>query len=446
MASPVVDTDPAKAIVIPASGKDAGVQLRKQDLSWKDFISSVNHLPGGSKSHTMDPPFSDEMCWLLLIRWHIPSDELVLEKWVYFLKTWELLIDCLLLIMRKYFKGKRHVQRNGMHEIELPLSEFLKLRRHGDIIKRTVGGYFIVQGRADDTMNRASVPVNLQLGQLSKCKELSSFFRLGISATLAVSVRAILGPTYDQKLQEYAAKKQATRILYFSLHWLWTLINKLLGLIGTQKKRDDEYYYSQMASWIRWFHKKQFIKRFKCMWKAHTAAGRDSGRWGMAAERFQAVARDLHGLAGGTAALAFIGMSIAVLPICSGAFIGFLLHKRYKASIFKGDMGSLALGGALSAMAYCTGMFLQLFFHLGSSLLNLFRYNADRQVASAPIYWKIILGFLLQDHQAPTGRRRRLFRMAPFLHCLELCGIKEPIIVAVAFVISSVSALLAGYV
>lgn len=43
--SRVVDADPAKAIVIPASGKDAGVQLRKQDLLWKDFVNSVNHLP-----------------------------------------------------------------------------------------------------------------------------------------------------------------------------------------------------------------------------------------------------------------------------------------------------------------------------------------------------------------------------------------------------------------
>ncbi|KAH7838820.1 hypothetical protein Vadar_031582 [Vaccinium darrowii] len=43
--SRVVDAEPPKAIVIPVSGKDVGVQLRKQDLSWKDFISRVNHLP-----------------------------------------------------------------------------------------------------------------------------------------------------------------------------------------------------------------------------------------------------------------------------------------------------------------------------------------------------------------------------------------------------------------
>lgn len=34
-----------------------------------------------------------------------------------------------------------------------------KLRRHGDIIQRTVGGYYLVQGRADDTMNLGGIKV-----------------------------------------------------------------------------------------------------------------------------------------------------------------------------------------------------------------------------------------------------------------------------------------------
>ncbi|GAV82322.1 Glycos_transf_4 domain-containing protein/MraY_sig1 domain-containing protein [Cephalotus follicularis] len=83
----------------------------------------------------------------------------------------------------------------------------------------------------------------------------------------------------------------------------------------------------------------------------------------------------LDGLAGGTAALAFVGMSIAVLPICSdvsifgasmaGACVGFLLHNRYQASVSMGDTGSLALGGALAAMAACTGMFFPLLISSG---------------------------------------------------------------------------------
>lgn len=43
-----------------------------------------------------------------------------------------------------YFKG-------------MPVYEGKKLRRHGDIIKKTIGGYFVVQGRADDTMNLGGI-------------------------------------------------------------------------------------------------------------------------------------------------------------------------------------------------------------------------------------------------------------------------------------------------
>ncbi|KAF3451115.1 hypothetical protein FNV43_RR07204 [Rhamnella rubrinervis] len=135
----------------------------------------------------------------------------------------------------------------------------------------------------------------------------------------------------------------------------------------------------------------------------------------------------LDGLVGGAAALAFIGMSIAVLPISSdlavfgasmaGACVGFLLYNRCKASVFMGDTGSLALGAALAAMAACTGMFFPLF---------------------------IASGIVLQDDQILPGSHR-LFRMAPFHHHLELCGLKEPIIVAGAYVLSSSFALFAGY-
>ncbi|XP_023533695.1 probable acyl-activating enzyme 18, peroxisomal [Cucurbita pepo subsp. pepo] len=43
-----------------------------------------------------------------------------------------------------YFKG-------------MPIYKGMQLRRHGDILKRTVGGYFVVQGRADDTMNLGGI-------------------------------------------------------------------------------------------------------------------------------------------------------------------------------------------------------------------------------------------------------------------------------------------------
>lgn len=54
----------------------------------------------------------------------------------------------------------------------------------------------------------------------------------------------------------------------------------------------------------------------------------------------------------------------------AGACVGFLVHNRYRASIFMGDTGSLALGGALAAMASCTGMFLPLFISSGVFILD----------------------------------------------------------------------------
>ncbi|GER42732.1 60S ribosomal protein L18a [Striga asiatica] len=63
------------------------------------------------------------------------------------------------------------------------------------------------------------------------------------------------------------------------------------------------------------------------------------------------ITNGIDGLAAGIAALAFIGMSIV-------------------ASIFMGDTGSLALGGALAAMASCTGMFLPLFILSGIIVLE----------------------------------------------------------------------------
>uniref|UniRef100_R7WCC2 4-coumarate--CoA ligase n=1 Tax=Aegilops tauschii TaxID=37682 RepID=R7WCC2_AEGTA len=41
----------------------------------------------------------------------------------------------------------------------MPVYRGRQLRRHGDIIQRTVGGYYIVQGRADDTMNLGGIKV-----------------------------------------------------------------------------------------------------------------------------------------------------------------------------------------------------------------------------------------------------------------------------------------------
>ncbi|KAH1048394.1 hypothetical protein J1N35_039178 [Gossypium stocksii] len=150
----------------------------------------------------------------------------------------------------------------------------------------------------------------------------------------------------------------------------------------------------------------------------------------------------LDGLVAGTASLAFIGMSIAVLPICpelsvfgtamAGACIGFLFHNQYKAGVIMGDTGSSALGGALAAMAACTGMFFPLFIASGLFVLE----------ASSVVMQVVYFKASKQYH----GSGRRLFKMAPLHHHLELCGLQEPMIVAGAYAVSSVLALCAAYI
>ncbi|KAE8671824.1 Phospho-N-acetylmuramoyl-pentapeptide-transferase-like protein [Hibiscus syriacus] len=54
----------------------------------------------------------------------------------------------------------------------------------------------------------------------------------------------------------------------------------------------------------------------------------------------------------------------------AGACIGFLLHIQYKVAVSMGDTGSSALGGALAAMAACTGMFFPLFIASGFFVLE----------------------------------------------------------------------------
>ncbi|XP_051128501.1 phospho-N-acetylmuramoyl-pentapeptide-transferase homolog isoform X2 [Andrographis paniculata] len=149
----------------------------------------------------------------------------------------------------------------------------------------------------------------------------------------------------------------------------------------------------------------------------------------------------LDGMAAGTAALAFIGMSIVVLPICSdlsifgasmaGACIGFLFQNRYKASIFMGETGALALGGALAAMASCTGMFLPLLVSSGVFVLEALSVIMQ------------ILSFKASKYLWRRGFR--LFRMVPLHHHLQLCGMREPVIVASAYIVTCALTLCAAY-
>lgn len=80
----------------------------------------------------------------------------------------------------------------------------------------------------------------------------------------------------------------------------------------------------------------------------------------------------------------------------AGACIGFLSHNRYKASVFMGDVGSLALGGALAAIASCTGMFLPLLISAGIFVLE--AVSVIMQVLCIHAFFSLIIILLVMKN------------------------------------------------
>lgn len=129
----------------------------------------------------------------------------------------------------------------------------------------------------------------------------------------------------------------------------------------------------------------------------------------------------LDGLAASTAVFAFFCMALMLFPVApelayiahalTGACLGFLVFNHYPAKVFMGDTGSLALGGALGALAVVGKLEMWLLFLAG-------------------IYIIETLSVILQVISfKSTGRR--IFRMAPLHHHFELGGWREPKVVFV---------------
>lgn len=141
----------------------------------------------------------------------------------------------------------------------------------------------------------------------------------------------------------------------------------------------------------------------------------------------------LDGLAGGTAAIAFLGLAALVAPTSpglmvfsaglSGSCLGFLAHNHHPARVFMGDTGSLALGGAMAAIALLTGHLFGLLVLSGIFLVETLSVMA--QVG----YYKAT--------KDESGVGKRLFKMAPIHHHLELSGWSERQIVGAAYLMSS---------
>ncbi len=106
-----------------------------------------------------------------------------------------------------------------------------------------------------------------------------------------------------------------------------------------------------------------------------------------------------------------------------GASIGFLWFNCYPAQVFMGDVGSLALGGAIGTLAILAKAELLLPFIGGLFVIE--AVSVILQVASFRL----------------TGKR--IFRMAPLHHHFELGGWPEPKVVIRFWIISFLLALLA---
>ena len=146
----------------------------------------------------------------------------------------------------------------------------------------------------------------------------------------------------------------------------------------------------------------------------------------------------VDGLAGGTVAIALLGLGALVAPtspdlmlFCaclSGSCVGFVVHNRNPARVFMGDTGSLALGGALAAVALLSNNLFALLIVSGLFLVETLSVMA--QVA----YFKATKG--------PDGIGKRLFKMSPFHNHLELSGWSEIQIVGVFYAFQALLVLL----
>ncbi|WP_460781806.1 phospho-N-acetylmuramoyl-pentapeptide-transferase [Microbacterium shaanxiense] len=113
------------------------------------------------------------------------------------------------------------------------------------------------------------------------------------------------------------------------------------------------------------------------------------------------------------------------LAIVSASFaaglIGFLWWNAPKAKVFMGDVGSMAIGGVITAMAILTRTELLLFVIAGVFVLS------SGSVILQRLYFKITRG-------------KRLFLMSPFHHHLEMRGWSEMTIVVRLWIIAGLLA------
>lgn len=135
----------------------------------------------------------------------------------------------------------------------------------------------------------------------------------------------------------------------------------------------------------------------------------------------------LDGLAAGVTALVSLFLGITAIGFAyegigvyagaiTGACLGFLVYNRKPAKVFMGDTGSLALGGAIAAMAILMNVTLIIPFAGGIFLAE----------ALSVI---IQVGYYKKTH-------KRFFKMAPLHHHFEISGWGEKKVVIVFYIIT----------
>ena len=116
-----------------------------------------------------------------------------------------------------------------------------------------------------------------------------------------------------------------------------------------------------------------------------------------------------------------------------GASLGFLWYNSPPAQVFMGDVGSLAIGGALGTVAILTKQEFMLPFIMGVFILEALSVMLQVSI------------FKLTKRGGQPGKR--IFRMTPLHHHFEMLGWKEPkivfrfVIVAILFALLSLSTL-----
>lgn len=142
----------------------------------------------------------------------------------------------------------------------------------------------------------------------------------------------------------------------------------------------------------------------------------------------------LDGLAAGSCAITSVAYVVIAVALgyagfavfgaaLTGACLGFLFFNQHPAKMFMGDTGSLALGGALAAMAILTKTELLL-------------------ILAGGLYVIEALSVIIQVISFKT-RGVRVFKMSPIHHHFELSGWSEVKVVTVFWSFSAIMAILA---